>query len=44
MAVISTDFMASLVPDWNGTAAEGGGNGVGPFCHFTGSADRDSDL
>ena len=27
---------------WN--SSRGGGNGVGPFCHFTGSADRDSDL
>ena len=37
-------FMASLVPGLGWNSSRGGGNGVGPFCHFTGSADRDSDL
>ena len=37
-------FMASLVPGLDGTAAEGAVTVFGPFCHFTGSADRDSDL
>ena len=44
MAVISADFygIPGSGTGWN--SSRGGGNGVGPFCHFTGSADRDSDL